>query len=62
VKGSNILSVKDNISGGSINVFLSLLSLMVAIFIECTGMHEKPERVHVMQDGGTGHIKFLSRG
>jgi hypothetical protein len=24
---------------------------MVAIFIESTGMHEKPEMAHVMEDG-----------
>jgi hypothetical protein len=35
---------------------------MVAIFIESTGMHEKPETVHVMEDGGAERFKFLSRG
>jgi hypothetical protein len=35
---------------------------MVAIFIESTGMHEKPEMAHVMEDGGTERFKFLSRG
>jgi hypothetical protein len=35
---------------------------MVAIFIESIGMHEKPEMVHVMEDGIVEHFKFLSRG
>jgi hypothetical protein len=35
---------------------------MVAIFIESTSMHEKPEMAHVMEDGGADHFKFSSRG
>jgi hypothetical protein len=35
---------------------------MVAILIKSTGTHEKPEMAHVMEDGGTEHFKFLSRG
>jgi hypothetical protein len=35
---------------------------MVAIFIESTGMHEKPKTAHVMEDGGAERFKFLSRG
>jgi hypothetical protein len=29
---------------------------MVAIFIESTGMHEKPETAHVMEDGGAFQV------
>jgi hypothetical protein len=35
---------------------------MVAIFIESTGMHEKPETAHMMEGGGAERFKFLSRG
>jgi hypothetical protein len=35
---------------------------MVAIFIESTGVHEKPKTMHVMEDGSAEHFKFLSRG
>jgi hypothetical protein len=34
---------------------------MVAIFIESTGMHEKPKTVLAMEDGGAERFKFLSR-
>jgi hypothetical protein len=71
----NVLSANDNISGGSVDVFLShgmsrnehcfhfLFHLMVAIFVESTGVHEKPEMMlHVMEDGSTESFKFWSRG
>jgi hypothetical protein len=30
---------------------------MVAIFIESTSMHEKPETAHVMEDGGAERLR-----
>jgi hypothetical protein len=35
---------------------------MVAIFIESTGMHEKPETTHVMEDGSAERFKFSLSG
>jgi hypothetical protein len=50
----------------------SVFDFVVAVFIESTSMHEKPETAHVMEDGGaersmhtvilftvTAHFPFL---
>jgi hypothetical protein len=51
---------KDNFLVYSSHNFTIESPWVVAIFIESTGMHEKPKMAHVMEDGK--RFKFLLRG